>query len=389
MSHAAGTDIERDRRAGQEGEEGDGVYVGVFAAWNCRVHIDGGDRAVDCTDASARSPSLVLIFPIFMQPEVVRTRRAAEQARTDSEAQLPISEEEIKLAEIIAHSPTATQANQQPQQNQGWFARLCFCFAPIQRTSRRGRRKGGMLLPPQTEGQLGKATLVLDLDETLVHSSFQPGIHADFVFDLEIEGHTHIVSVVTRPGVHEFLQKASELYEVVIFTASMSLYADRVIDVLDRENVVSARLFRESCTYVDGVYVKNLELLGRDLKRVVIVDVSTMQNSPTSYMFQPNNAIPVESWYDDRNDTALMELLEDLQALAFEPDFTVSLPPLVQDRQNRIDIRRIQEQEIQDDAPPIAKQLPPSPPTHAGDHGSYNSPRGMKDASTWPKAVVS
>ena len=129
------------------------------------------------------------------------------------------------------------------------------------------------MLPPQRDLHKGRATLVLDLDETLIHSTFQPGLVGDFVVEVDVESKSYLVSVFKRPGLHEFLQRCADLYEVVIFTASMSSYADRVIDVIDTENSVSARLFRESCTYVDGVYVKNLELLGRDLKRTIIVDV--------------------------------------------------------------------------------------------------------------------
>jgi len=178
---------------------------------------------------------------------------------------LPVSEEEIKLAEIISSAPPRPP-------RRSLLERFCGCFAPT--PTRRPRRfKAATLLPPQRELHKGRATLVLDLDETLIHSTFQPGLVGDFVVEVDVENKSYLVSVFKRPGLHEFLQRCADLYEVVIFTASMSTYADRVIDVIDTENSVSARLFRESCTYVDGVYVKNLELLGRDLKRTIIVDV--------------------------------------------------------------------------------------------------------------------
>ena len=64
-------------------------------------------------------------------------------------------------------------------------------------------------------------------------------------------------------------------------------YANPVCDTIDTYNVIKHRLFREHCTFEDGNYVKDLAILGRDLKSTIIVD-----NSATSYMFQPENAIP-------------------------------------------------------------------------------------------------
>jgi RNA polymerase II subunit A small phosphatase-like protein len=64
--------------------------------------------------------------------------------------------------------------------------------------------------------------------------------------------------------------------------------------------VIRHRLFRESCTQYQGNYVKNLSLLGRDLKTCVIVD-----NSPLSYLFHPENAVGCISWIDQQDDDEL------------------------------------------------------------------------------------
>lgn len=194
-----------------------------------------------------------------------------EKGRSDSEVPMAVSEEDVKLAQIVVQ----TKPGETPQSaNQSsWMARLCSCFPPANRRTRAGHKDKGVLLPPQLPCHFGKPTLVLDLDETLVHASFIPGTTGDFVFDLDLEGHLYTVSVLFRPEVHFFLSSVAQFYEVVVFTASMSIYADRVIDVLDTTRAVTTRLFRESCTYIDGTYVKNLDLLGRDLHRVVILDV--------------------------------------------------------------------------------------------------------------------
>lgn len=150
--------------------------------------------------------------------------------------------------------------------------------------------------------------MVLDLDETLVHSSFKPVPHADFVVPIEIDGVLHKVYVMKRPHVDEFLRRMGELYEIVLFTASLSKYADPVADLLDIHKVCHRRLFREHCVHHQGNYVKDLSRLGRDITQTIIVD-----NSPFSYTFHPNNAVPVESWFFDPNDTELLELIPFLE----------------------------------------------------------------------------
>ena len=157
-----------------------------------------------------------------------------------------------------------------------------------------------------------KKTLVLDLDETLVHSQFLPfSIQSDVILKIDIENQTHDIHVLIRPGVQTFLQRLSKLYEIVIFTASVSKYADPLLDILDKENYCSFRLFREHCTLMGMTYIKDLNKLGRDLKDVIIVD-----NSPLSYLFNKENGIPILTWFSDKNDKELDYLLPILEFLS-------------------------------------------------------------------------
>jgi RNA polymerase II subunit A small phosphatase-like protein len=133
----------------------------------------------------------------------------------------------------------------------------------------------------------------------------------DFIIPVEIDGVIHQVYVLKRPFVDEFLQRIADKFECILFTASLAKYADPVTDLLDKWGVFRARLFREACTFHKGNYIKDLNRLGRDLKRVIIVD-----NSPASYAFHPDNAIPVQSWFDDMNDTELVDLAPFLDKLS-------------------------------------------------------------------------
>jgi len=157
--------------------------------------------------------------------------------------------------------------------------------------------------PTSPTSDIGKKCLVLDLDETLVHSSFRAVPGADFVIPVQIEEVVHFVYVMKRPGVDEFLIEMAKHYEIVIYTASLNKYADPLLDLLDPLKTIRYRLFRESCVYYEGSYVKDLSLLNRDLTQTIIVD-----NSPASYIFHPENSIDCSSFIDDPNDRELHQI---------------------------------------------------------------------------------
>ena len=133
------------------------------------------------------------------------------------------------------------------------------------------------------------------------------------------------------------MKRVGELYEVVVFTASRlqsgctlffylvcvlmsSSMATLCLTSSDIHHVVHHRLFRESCYNHQGNYVKDLSQVGRDLRETIIID-----NSPTSYIFHPQHAVPISSWFSDAHDNELLDLIPVLEDLAGSQVRDVSL----------------------------------------------------------------
>ncbi|POW17797.1 hypothetical protein PSHT_06237 [Puccinia striiformis] len=214
---------------------------------------------------------------------------------------------------------------------------------------------------PSTTSRKKTKTLVLDLDETLIHSTSRlggiGGVGSSWsnqsnsytglkvrVVEVVLDGRIVVYHVYKRPWVDFFLKTVSTWYTVVIFTASMREYADPVIDWLDQgRGIIDGRLFREveslpsitantkkkkiiltlqnlsgfnqSCTNIKGAYVKDLSMIENDLSKVCLVD-----NCPISYGLHQSNGIPIEGWLNDPKDEGLLELLPILDSLRFTKD---------------------------------------------------------------------
>lgn len=115
------------------------------------------------------------------------------------------------------------------------------------------------ILPAKTR-QCRKKTLVLDLDETLVHSSLEAVPSSDFTFPVHFNNQEHMIHVKQRPGLHVFLQRVSELFEVVVFTASQKIYAERLLNIIDPQRKCVQHSF---CTWhvpcaLPGTWMQNL-----------------------------------------------------------------------------------------------------------------------------------
>ena len=193
------------------------------------------------------------------------------------------------------------------------------------------RYKNIYLLPPKTSD---KKTLVLDLDETLVHSGFIPfETPSDVIIQIELENEIHDIHVLVRPYVKEFLESMSKRYELVIFTASLSKYANPLLNIIDKKGHCPFRLFREHCTLINTAFVKDLTRLGRDMKDIIIVD-----NSPVAYALNQYNGFPITSWFDDKNDFELLKIIPILQFLSYVPDVRDYIKKIVSGNKVQFDI---------------------------------------------------
>ena len=182
------------------------------------------------------------------------------------------------------------------------------------------------LLPSKTPDKIFLKTLILDLDETLIHGQnipFNPPKHQKLL-QCKLNNIDTKIYVKIRPGVKEFLRKMSKLYEIIIFTASVEDYAKLLIDLIDTKNYFSYKLFREQCSFENNIYIKDLKKLGRDLKDVIIID-----NSPNSYKYNKENGIPISTWFDDENDRELYNITQILEFLSDVDDVRVFIPKFV------------------------------------------------------------
>jgi len=173
--------------------------------------------------------------------------------------------------------------------------------------------------PLLVQAKIKKKNLVLDLDETLVHSTININSpYWDECLTLFINGRKDCTFYVKkRPHLDFFFAQVCQWYDVFVFTASVREYADPLIDKIDPKRVIKKRFFRDSCICTSGSnYIKDLSFIGMDLSQTVIID-----NSPIAYDRNKENAIPIENfWGTNIHDEELLNMIPFLDALRFTSD---------------------------------------------------------------------
>ena len=164
----------------------------------------------------------------------------------------------------------------------------------------------------------GKKTLVLDLDETLIHSSkyiAHPDVES---FKVEFENSQSDPNsnsgsaakdyfyVQLRPGVKEFLEYANLHFDVFIFTYGIEEYADKILDILCPKIDKEHRYYRDSCELRNrGTMVhKDLDIFRRPLTDLILVD-----DNVSAQKYHPDNSIQIQQWKGTPNDHLLTEWL--------------------------------------------------------------------------------
>ncbi|KAI4904247.1 hypothetical protein NFI96_031776 [Prochilodus magdalenae] len=175
-------------------------------------------------------------------------------------------------------------------------------------------------IPPKTRST-PTATMVLDLDETLVFSSLNVIEEAEYTFNTCFQDQEYKVYVVLRPFVNEFLQAMAKHFEMFVYTSAKKEYAEMIVDILDpKKKLFRHRLYQDDCACVLGHYIKDLGVLERDLSKTVILD-----NAPHTFPYHLMNMIPIKSWSGDKDDKELQRLVPYLEKLVQADDFRTVL----------------------------------------------------------------
>lgn len=151
-----------------------------------------------------------------------------------------------------------------------------------------------------------KLLLILDLDETLIHSDLDLKYSAHDKY-IELNDGS-VIPLNIRPYIKEFLDFCNQHFDIVIYTASCSDYADPILNFLEEHlenNYFKYRLYREHCIVYGNFYIKDLLIFNKPMEKTIIVD-----NNLFSFCHYLNNGVLVTSYYNENDDLDLLSLIE-------------------------------------------------------------------------------
>ena len=151
-------------------------------------------------------------------------------------------------------------------------------------------------------------SLIFSLNETIIHNMNLP--FGDYFF--------------VRPGFFDLIEKIHNIYEIIIFSSEDKNVTYDIIKRLDNKNYIDYILYKKHCLYEERNIIKKLELIGRDLKKIIYID-----NSEISAKYNKKNLYQISSWYNNIFDEELIKLKEKLINIYnsgnFEEDITKKL----------------------------------------------------------------
>ena len=201
-----------------------------------------------------------------------------------------------------------------------------------------------------------KKILVIDLDETLIHTSFEKVQNPDLTIQLDsninkknnINNNKNDIPLTKsveayiriRPGVDQLLSQMSKYYDIYVYSASSKNYLNTIIKNIDKNNIIKQCYCRDDCIiYVEDYeedfdkpnnkykYIKDLKKINKELRNIVFID-----NNTISFKLQEKNGIPIKSWYGDYEDLELYKLIPILKNLSGFYDVRVEISKFVQNK---------------------------------------------------------
>lgn len=162
--------------------------------------------------------------------------------------------------------------------------------------------------------KLKQKVLVLDMDETMVSARFKSKLPAEFITNFVIDFQGQPIHVRIRPYLADCLERLSQLYEIVVFTAGVQEYADKILDHIDPERkLIRKRMYRQDCIQVNDMFIKDLDVfIDREKENIVIVD-----NSIVSFAFDLDNGVPIQSFMGTETDDKELLFLQSFLEEAF------------------------------------------------------------------------
>ena len=142
-------------------------------------------------------------------------------------------------------------------------------------------KRNDNIIPYIKTKNLKKYSLVLDLEETLLHYNKDNQYNNN-------EGYVDI-----RPGTLIFLDNISQYYELIVFNEGEKKFTDILIDTLEENKIYfEHRFYREHIIIDNNDIVKDLVMIGRDLDKILIID-----NMKQNFKYQKENGILIKSFY--------------------------------------------------------------------------------------------
>ena len=122
------------------------------------------------------------------------------------------------------------------------------------------------------KNNINQLIVVFDLDDTLIHChTKQPQRNKESIQQIIVDGNKYWIEL--RRGMKESLQRLKQKYKIILYTASHANYANEIIKLIEQEDVIFSEVYsRNNCELKNGIFIKNIDLISKNYKRIVCID---------------------------------------------------------------------------------------------------------------------